>query len=57
MFAESAMSQQQQHFEGALAVRQQNIDAHNENRRVESQHVIGMKKASMKPVKFGGKVG
>jgi hypothetical protein len=57
MFAELQLQRQQMGFEARMAKSQQDIDADNENRRIESDHEAKMTKAKMKPVKFGGKVG
>jgi hypothetical protein len=57
MFMEFGLQRQQMGFEAKMAKDQQAIDAHNENRRIESQHETSMTKAKMRPVKFGGKTG
>lgn len=57
MFAEFTLQRQQMGFEAHMAEKQQAIEALNENKRIEYQHTEGMKKASLKPIKFGGKIG
>lgn len=57
MFMEFALQRQQMQFEAGMAVKQQNIDARNADKQIENKRQIEDKKASMKPVKFGGAVG
>lgn len=57
MFAEIALQRQQMGFEAHMSTKQQEIDAANENKRIEGANKAAMTKAKMKPIKFGGRVG
>jgi hypothetical protein len=57
MGMEAAMSAEQMANDNDRADRQQDIDAQHADKRMKNEHKVAVKKASMTPVRMGGKVG